>query len=54
MSAYFLEHVRNRYKLPTSELNEEFIKNLHVKTGIDEEEIKDIVSFIRNLDTIHR
>jgi hypothetical protein len=52
MSAYFLEHVRSRYKLTTSELNEEFIKNLHGKTGIAEEEIKEIVSFIRNLDTL--
>lgn len=52
MSAYFLEHVRSRYKLTTSELNEEFIKSLHGKTGIDEEEIKNIVSFIRNLDTL--
>lgn len=52
MSAYFLEHVRSRYKLPTSELNEEFINSLHGKTGIEEAEIKDIVSFIRNLDTL--
>ena len=52
MSAYFLEHVRSRYKLPTSELDEEFIKNLHGKTGIVEEEIKEIVSFIRNMDDL--
>ena len=52
MSAYFLEHVRSRYKLPTSELNGEFIKNLHGKTGVGEDEIKEIVSFIRHLDTI--
>jgi len=52
MSAYFLEHVRSRYKLPTSSLNDEFIKNLHGKTGIDEEEIKEIVSFINNMDTM--
>ncbi len=51
MSAYFLEHVRSRYKLPTSELDEDFIKNLHFKTGVDEEEINGIVSFIRQLDS---
>jgi len=50
MSAYFLEHVRSRYKLATSELNDDFIKSLHGKTGIDETELKDIVTFIRNLD----
>jgi len=52
MSAYFLEHVRNRYKLPTSELDEQFIKNLHGKTGVVEDEITDIVSFISNLDSL--
>jgi hypothetical protein len=50
MAAYFLEHVRNRYKLPTSELNEEFVKNLHIKTGITEEEIRPIIGYIRYLE----
>ncbi len=53
MSAYFLEHVRSRYKLPTSELNEEFEKNLQVKTGVEQQEINSIVSFIKQLDTLH-
>ncbi|MEP7371790.1 MAG: DUF4350 domain-containing protein [Chitinophagaceae bacterium] len=52
MSAYFLEHVRSRYKLPTTALDEEFVKNLHGKTGIAEEEIKEMVSFISKLDTL--
>jgi hypothetical protein len=52
MSAYFLEHVRSRYKLPTSELDEVFEKNLHFKTGITQEEIYGIVSFIRQLDSV--
>ena len=52
MSAYFLEHVRSRYKLPTSELNEGFEKNLQVKTGVEQGEINSIVSFIRQLDTL--
>ena len=51
MSSYFLEHVRSRYKLPTSELNEDFEKNLHFKTGVGQEEISGIVSFIRQLDS---
>lgn len=50
MAAYFLEHVRNRYKLPTTELNDEFIRTLHTKTGVEEAEITGIVSFIRELD----
>ncbi|MGZ8559699.1 MAG: DUF4350 domain-containing protein [Chitinophagaceae bacterium] len=52
MSAYFLEHVRSRYKLPTSELNEDFEKALHFKTGVDQQEINNIVSFIRQLDSL--
>lgn len=51
MSAYFLEHIRSRYKLATSELNDEFVKNLRIKTGVEEKEINDIISFIRQLDT---
>jgi hypothetical protein len=51
MSAYFLEHVRNRYKLPTNELNEEFIKNLQFKTGAEETEIRAIVFFVKDMET---
>ncbi len=50
MSAYFLEHVRNRYKLPTSELNNDFIKNLQFKTGLNEADIQGIVFFMRDLE----
>ena len=53
MAAYFLEHIRNVYKLPTNNLNEEFIKALQFKTGIAETEIAGIVSFIRKLDGVH-
>ncbi len=51
MAAYFLEHVRSRYKLPTSELDADFVKNLHLKTNISQEEISEIVSFINQVDT---
>jgi hypothetical protein len=50
MSAYFLEHVRNKYKLLTGTLNEEFIKKLQYKSGAGEQEISDIVFFIKYLD----
>jgi hypothetical protein len=53
MSAYFLEHIRTRYKIPTSELDDTFEKNLHFKTGVAQEDINGIVSFIRNLDALH-
>jgi hypothetical protein len=50
MAAYFLEHVRNRYKLATADLNEEFIKNLQFKTGADESDIRGIVFFIKDME----
>lgn len=50
MGAYFLEYVRNRYKLGTSLLGDEFVKNLQLKTGCEESEIRGIVSFIKYLD----
>lgn len=50
MAAYFLEHVRTRYKLSTGLLNEEFIQLLHYKSGAGEKEISDIVYFIKNMD----
>lgn len=50
MSAYFLEFVRSNYKLPTSILNEDFIRLLHFKSGVAEKEITEIVHFINQLD----
>jgi len=47
MTAYFLEHIRNKYKLPTSNLNEEFVMALQKKTDQPESMIREIVSFIK-------
>ena len=47
MSAYFLEHVRNKYKLLTGTLDEEFVKKLQYKSGAEEHEVRGIVSFIK-------
>lgn len=50
MGTYFLEHVRNRYKLPTGNLDEAFIKQLQFKSGAAEKEIRGIVSFIKYIE----
>ena len=50
MSAYFLDHVRSRYKLATGELDDEFAKNLSYKSGVPEDEIRTLVVFIRYVD----
>lgn len=50
MSAYFLEHVRTKYKLLTGSLDEEFTRKLQHKSGVAEHEIRGIISFIKYLD----
>jgi hypothetical protein len=50
MAAFFLEHARNKYKLPTGELGEEFIKNLQYKSGASEIEVREIIAYIKYLD----
>jgi hypothetical protein len=50
MGAYFLEHIRNRYKLQTNSLDEEFIRSLQYKSGADESLLNSIISFIRYAD----
>lgn len=50
MSSYFLEFVRNKYKLPTSRLDEEFILNLRYKSGVEEPVVRSIVSFIKYVE----
>jgi hypothetical protein len=50
MSSYFLEHVRSKYKLATGTLDEEFILKLQHKSGVDEAEIRGIVTFIKYVE----
>lgn len=49
MGAYFLEHVRTRYKMPTHTLDSAFVHTLHMKSGYPEAELKSIVSTIGQL-----
>jgi hypothetical protein len=50
MSAYFLEYVRNKYKLATSSLDEDFTRKLQFKTGYGDPEIRTIISMIRHVE----
>ena len=50
MGSYFLEHVRNRYKLPTTNLDESFMQLLQYKSGAPEQEIRGIVTFIKYVE----
>lgn len=51
MASFFLEYVRNKYKLLTGNLDEGFINNLKYKSGIGESEIRGIVSFIKYIES---
>lgn len=51
MAAYFLEHVRSTYKLPTHTLDETFIRSLHYKSGYPESETRDIINSIHRINT---
>lgn len=50
MGLYFLDYVRTNYKLSTTVLDESFVRNLHIKSGYIESELKTIVSFINFLE----
>jgi hypothetical protein len=54
MTAYFLEYVRNNYKLLTSALDESFIRNLYTKSGYPEPEIKKIITNIQYIEDAPR
>ncbi|HEY0042693.1 MAG TPA: DUF4350 domain-containing protein [Flavisolibacter sp.] len=53
MAAYFLEHVRARYKIPTHTLDDVFIQALHFKSGYPEPETRDIINTIHTVHTVN-
>ncbi len=46
---FFLEYLRNTYLLDTQNLNDDFKKRLHNKTGIEKEEINRLINYIVSL-----
>jgi hypothetical protein len=49
MVTYFMEQIRNHYYLNTSHINAEFISSLARKTGIAETEVKNLFTYIHQL-----
>ncbi|MFL9485137.1 DUF4350 domain-containing protein [Chitinophagaceae bacterium LWZ2-11] len=47
MVVYFLEHIRSKYFLSTSTIDDEFVRKLSVKSGYDENETRKLI------DTVH-
>jgi hypothetical protein len=52
LSTYFLEYIRNRYNLVTAKLDENFIKTLQYKTSYPENDLREIISFINNINNV--
>ena len=46
---YFMENIRSKYFLNTSEISEDFIKKLAVKSGNTEDDTRRLMQFIKNL-----
>jgi len=49
---FFLEHIRNLYLLDTQNLNNDFKKRLHNKTGISKDEIDRLINYIVALNNL--
>jgi len=52
MSAYFLEHVRSKYKLATGQLDDQFIKALQYRSGVEEKIVRNIVTSIKYFEDV--
>lgn len=48
---YFLASLRSTYRITLSEFNEEFITRLSIRSGIDSEQLKGLLSYISYLKT---
>ena len=48
--SYFLEHVRNNYRLKTTKLNEEFMSDLIIKSGVTEDVVQPLIETINMLN----
>ena len=49
MAAYFLEHIRSKYLINTSQLNNELVNKISIKSGYSEEETFNIIQSIANI-----
>jgi len=51
---FFLDYVRNKYKLSTNELNEAFVQRLSLKTGITAEELSNLINTLVTIKLSNR
>jgi hypothetical protein len=49
MVAHFQDHVRTKYNLPVTTLDEDFVERLSYKTGFQKEFLRDLVEYMKGL-----
>ncbi len=54
LTLYFLDYVRNKYKLPTHELNATFVERLALKTGISTDELSKLADALVTIKLSNR
>ncbi|RYY64107.1 MAG: hypothetical protein EOO12_10580 [Chitinophagaceae bacterium] len=54
MIQYFLDHVRQQYKIPTSALDEEFIRRLEARSGYPRAELERLLALIGDIRALGR
>ena len=50
MTQYFLDHVRNHYKISTSEINDAFVQQLAIKSNKNTDEIKQLTEAMHTIN----
>ena len=49
LTLFFLDYIRNKYKLPTNEINAAFVQHLSLKTGIPADELNKLTDMLINI-----
>ncbi|RYY84799.1 MAG: hypothetical protein EOO15_18530 [Chitinophagaceae bacterium] len=52
MIQYFLDHVRQQYKIPTSALDEDFMRRLQARSGYPREELDSLMTLIHDIRAV--
>jgi hypothetical protein len=51
MITYFYEHIRNKYFISTSKINDEFINSLAGKSGVPKEKTRELFTLIQRIQS---
>jgi hypothetical protein len=54
LTLFFLDYVRNKYKLSTNELNDAFVQRLSLKTGVSVDELSKLIDILNTIKVSDR